>query len=511
MYDFSIEDYLYKFFGYRSFRTGQKEIIESVLAGNNTLAVLPTGSGKSICYQLPAMIMEGSILVISPLLSLMTDQIKEIKSFGLKDVIAINSMTPKHEKSFSMRNLQKYKLIFTSPEMLQNTFFINKLKNIHLSLFVVDEAHCISQWGYEFRPDYLRLTNVHKELESPPVLALTATATPEVQHDIIQSLQLKVCNKYIYPMDKPNLSFVVKKVPEIADKKSDIVDTLREFRVPTMIYFSSRKEAENISAYLQQELPQLRTAFYHGGLDSTDRLLIQQQFMANQLDVICCTSAFGMGINKIDVRLVIHYHAPAQLESFIQEVGRAGRDGKESVSLLYFHDTDQHISRRLIDSELPDILLIKRALNYVLENNVTKLSELEEYFLMISDNNEIQWRFLQYQLEVRDVLKVNDETINVGTVDTDNLTSSINESALQRLVYKQKKMYQMIDWINEDECRRAALYKHFQAGFQQPENMCCDYCDFMWQNWQPKMIDSNKIQTDAWHVKLASKLMIKEA
>ncbi|MFC4404323.1 RecQ family ATP-dependent DNA helicase [Gracilibacillus xinjiangensis] len=504
MYESSLEDYLQRYFGYTSFRTGQKEIIESVLSQNNTLAVLPTGSGKSICYQLPAMIMGGTVLVISPLLSLMTDQIKEIKAFGMRDVIAINSMTPVQEKHVSMRNLMKYKLIFTSPEMLQNSFFVTKLKKICLSLFVVDEAHCISQWGYEFRPDYLRLANVHKELNSPPILALTATATPEVQSDIIHSLQLKDCNKYIYPMDKPNLSFAVKKVTETSEKKRDIVNTLKKFTVPTMIYFSSRKEAENISYFLQQELPDLKTAFYHGALDTTDRLLIQQQFMANQLDVICCTSAFGMGINKMDVRLVIHYHAPSQLESFIQEVGRAGRDGKECVSLLYYHESDQHISRRLIESELPDIDLIEHVLKYIMDNQITERSKLEDYFLKITGDNEIQWRFFQYQLEVREVLI--DDIIDKNMINIDELTKSIDRLILKRQLYKQKKMYEMNDWINVNKCRRAALYEHFQSSIQKPLNMCCDYCDFKWHDWNPVMINRKK-QDFSWIEKLGNKLM----
>ncbi|SER14089.1 ATP-dependent DNA helicase RecQ [Gracilibacillus ureilyticus] len=504
MYDTSLEDYLERFFGYNTFRTGQKEIIQSVLFRQHTLAVLPTGTGKSICYQLPALLMKGTVLVISPLLSLMTDQIKELKSFGMKDVVAINSMTSKHEKQYSMKNLNKYKLVFTSPEMLQNSFFITQLKKIDLSLFVIDEAHCISQWGYEFRPDYLRLTDVHKELRSPPVLAVTATATPEVQEDIIDLLELRDCNKYIYPMDKPNLSFVVKKVAEVSEKKKDIVGTLEKYPVPTMIYFSSRKEAENMSAYLQNELADLKTAYYHGAMDTTDRLLIQQQFMANQLDIICCTSAFGMGINKMDVRLVIHYHAPSQLESFIQEVGRAGRDGKESVSLLYFHETDQHISRHLIESELPDISLIENAVKYIIDNRLTEKTSLEDYFLKVSGENEIQWRFFQYQLEVHDII-INDK-INVEKININDFVKSIRDTIWERQIYKHKKMYEMVDWINRTNCRRVALYEHFQSGVQQPLGMCCDYCDFKWEYWQPSLIKHKK-SYQLWEEKLASKLM----
>ena len=327
---------LEKYFGFSSFRTGQKEIIQDVLNGKDVLGILPTGSGKSICYQLPAIMMDGLTIVVSPLISLMMDQVKEMKANHFKKVIAINSFMNFEERREIYRNIHTYKLLFISPEHLNQDFMTQLLQRVKISLFVIDEAHCISQWGHEFRPDYLKLNSLIEKLGNPPTLALSATATPEVQADIMKSLNKPEMIKHIYPMDKPNIAFCIEKVENDQEKNEILIPLLKKYKIPTLIYFSSRLTAESVTRFLSDKLEGRRIGFYHAGMEPMDRVMIQQQFMNNQLDIVCCTSAFGMGINKGNIRLIIHYHIPLQLESFIQEVGRAGRDGNSSVSLYYF-------------------------------------------------------------------------------------------------------------------------------------------------------------------------------
>lgn len=262
-----LESQLLKQFNIKSFREGQEEIIGDVIGGKDVLGILPTGSGKSLCYQLPATIMEGVTIVVSPLISLMQDQVKQLKATGFKSVIALNSFMEPKEKKRVFQHLNEYKLIYVSPELLQQQEVIHYFKNIKISLFVIDEAHCISQWGHEFRPDYLRLGFVLDVMNNPTVLALSATATKEVQKDIIQSLNRPNIQKHIYPMDRENIAFTVQKVDRDIEKQDIIVKILKQHRVPTLIYFSSKRKTEEIAAFLTKNVPTHRIAFYHGGMD----------------------------------------------------------------------------------------------------------------------------------------------------------------------------------------------------------------------------------------------------
>ncbi|WP_058307552.1 RecQ family ATP-dependent DNA helicase [Gracilibacillus massiliensis] len=491
MNKYTLEDYLQLYFGYSSFRSGQREIIEHVLSQQNVFAVLPTGSGKSICYQLPAIIQSGTVIIVSPLLSLMTDQVKQLKSTGFKQVAALNSMLSWTEKENILKNLANYKLIYISPEMLQSERVLQKLSLLKVDLFVIDEAHCISQWGHEFRPDYMRIKQAIDHLDNPTILALTATATPDVQQDILKTLQLTDAEKIIYPMDKPNISFVVDRVEQMKDKENRVIDLVQKYKVPTLIYFSSRDEATKIATTLQAKVPNRNIAYYHGGLDNQDRLLIQQQFMNNQLDVICCTNAFGMGINKKDIQLIIHYHIPTQIESFIQEVGRAGRDGQESVSVTLYHENDPYISLRLLETELPDISLVDYFLQKIYQSEIT-LKQLKEDFITRSGGIEPHWRFFSYQLERIEILR--EGHFIREAIDYQKALLTIQRTIERRLTYKHKKRQEMLEWVHSDTCRRTKLFYHFQDEIQTPTFMCCDYCDFKWSNWQPKTTRS--IETD---------------
>ncbi|MGP4076984.1 RecQ family ATP-dependent DNA helicase [Halobacillus sp. K22] len=497
MYDLSFQ--LEKHFGFSQFREGQKPIIESILSGNDVLGILPTGTGKSLCYQLPAKIQSGTAIVVSPLISLMIDQVKQLKASGYKSVVALNSFMDRAERRKTLEQLNQYDLIYMSPELLQNNWVKQHLVKLNVSLFVIDEAHCISQWGHEFRTDYLKLHQTISDLGEPPVLALSATATPEVQTDIMDKLKRPQMEKHIYPMDKQNVSFAVEHYAAPDQKIDRLIQLLSDQAVPTMIYFSSRQWAEKAAYTLQTKLKQ-RVAFYHGGMDQMDRMLVQQQFMNDQLDVICCTSAFGMGVDKSNIRLVIHFHPPSQLESFIQEVGRAGRDGKPCASLVLYGPKDHYLPQMLIESELPQMDLVQSVLSHLntlwKENTVIppddKLTERLEL-------SESQWNFLRFQLEEYKVLE--ERTILKDPKET------VIEHSLETLIntrwnYKQGKLTEMLQWVHQTACRRKSLYESFQKDIREPIVPCCDACGFTMDTLNFEKTEVHET-IDSWKERLA--------
>lgn len=504
----SLEEELQTHFNYSTFRLGQKEIINDVLKGNNVLGILPTGSGKSICYQLPAKLLPGSTIVVSPLISLMIDQVKELKAFNFKEVIALNSFMTYQERKKTLNHLSSFKLIYVSPEIIQQPEIIEVLTQIKVSLFVIDEAHCISQWGHEFRPAYLRLNNVRELLGNPPLLALSATATPYVQNDIIKSFNNEAVVKHIYPMDRPNIAFSIEKVDHEQDKVNVITAILSQVNVPTLIYFSSRQTTEAVAEQLTLSLPHRKIAFYHGGMDQMDRIIIQQQFMNDQLDVICCTSAFGMGINKENVRLIIHYHFPSQLESYIQEVGRAGRDGSSSASLLLYSPHDHHLPQKMILNELPNEQEIKFVFKQLLmlKNGSGKIPTTDREIKEIFHINEIQWRFLNSQLENHGIIK--EHQLYGDLQQWEKLFEEILCYRHKRFRIKQSNLVNMINWINTVGCLRRNLYKSFQDSYRPPTYLCCDRCDFEFSKWKPIESINQYEEGKSWQSHLKKVLLI---
>lgn len=501
-----LEKQLQKTFNIDSLRPGQQEIIEDVMKGKDVLGILPTGSGKSLCYQLPASIFDGLTIVVSPLISLMQDQVKQLKSTGFKAVAALNSFMDPRDKKRVLSHLNHYKLIYVSPELLQQRDMTYLLNSVKVSLFVIDEAHCISQWGHEFRPDYLRIHTVLKTLNNPPVLALSATATKEVQEDIINSINRPDMIKHIYPVDRENIIFSIQKVNTDSDKRNILINLLKNYRVPTLIYFSSRYKTEEIAAYLSENVPSHRIAFYHGRMDQLDRVTIQQQFMNDQLDVICCTSAFGMGINKHNIRLVLHYHFPLQIESFIQEVGRAGRDGLSSVSLLLYARDDVQIPNSIIENELPSKEMLHRVFNklYHLYRQSTVLppaQQLEQELRL----NETQWRFLHYQLEKHGI--INGNRLSYQEDHWHKTLDDINQLIVVRKSLKEWKLNEMINWIHQEECLRKHIYSGFQDGVKTPLYWCCSNCGFTFSEWKPAQTEIHHYQY-TWKNKLRNLLLV---
>lgn len=295
---------LKRYFGFSTFRPGQEEIIQTLLDKDDVLAVLPTGNGKSLCYQLTGYLSEGLVIVVSPLLSLMEDQVMQLQKMGEKRVVAFNSLLTFSERKYVMEHLSQYKFLFLSPEMLVQSEILTQLKRQKIGLFVVDEAHCVSQWGVDFRPEYQRLGEIRTQLAIPVTLALTATATSAVQQDIETVLFTNKPKIVKHSVNRENIALFVRKTTQ---KTAELEAIMKEINGATIIYCATKKEVERLYAELRGRFS---IGYYHGGLDASQRRQLQQQFSQNQLQFLIATNAFGMGIDKADIRYIIHYDLP---------------------------------------------------------------------------------------------------------------------------------------------------------------------------------------------------------
>lgn len=342
-------------FGFDSFKPGQAEVLEALTAVKNTLAMLPTGGGKSLIYQMMGNMRDGLVIIVTPLLSLMQDQVARLNYAGEPKVVALNSTLPQDARRTILRSLDQYKFLFVSPEMLGQTVVQSALRKVKINLLVVDEAHTIVSWGPDFRPDYLALPQVHKKLGQPQLLLLTATATPKMMTDITVPFGLPESDWFIYrqSVDRPNIYLHTETLANEGQKRERLADLVRQLQGPGIVYFSSRKLATSMADWLAENTGR-RVAAYHAGLDTMSRYRIQQQFMLGQIDVIAATSAFGMGIDKDNVRYVIHYHLSNDLANYLQEIGRAGRDGEQSAAVLLYVPGDENLQLNMIDGTIPN-------------------------------------------------------------------------------------------------------------------------------------------------------------
>ena len=359
-------------FGFDNFREGQREVIESILAGKDAVVVMPTGSGKSLCYQLPAMILEGATLVVSPLIALMKDQVDALRARGLPATF-INSSIPEAEQRARIESLRRreHKLVYIAPERFRSSRFNAALQSIPISLFAVDEAHCISTWGHDFRPDYLRLRHVIRSLGNVRTLALTATATPYVRSDIIQQLGLQRPQTFISGFDRPNLRIEVVHVEKEREKITRIKRLAQSHEGSGIVYTSTRKAVEQVGRELKTA--GLRISTYHAGMSDAIRVRAQEDFMSGRTQMIVATNAFGMGIDKRDIRFVAHYQMPGSIEAYYQEIGRAGRDGLPSTCVLLFNYADKNTHDFFIEGSYPDLPLIKDVYNALINTGRPQL------------------------------------------------------------------------------------------------------------------------------------------
>lgn len=345
------QDALKKYFGYETFYPLQAEIIDHVLAGKNALVLMPTGGGKSVCFQIPALLHEGTAVVVSPLIALMKDQVDALKANGIAAAFLNSTQTDEENAGVVGLCLQGgVKLLYISPERLAASSTIGFLQKLRISIFAVDEAHCISSWGHDFRPDYMKLHILRKKFPDVPLLALTATADRAIRNDILRQLEIPEKNQFIASFDRPNISLAVysgrKRLEQIISFLS------RRKKQPGIIYCLSRRMTQNLAAKLQDR--GYRAAYYHAGMDNGERSKIQDAFIRDKIQIICATIAFGLGIDKSNIRWIIHYSLPKNIESYYQEIGRAGRDGAPADTVLFYSYADVKTHHDMIGSAPPD-------------------------------------------------------------------------------------------------------------------------------------------------------------
>lgn len=373
---------LKKYFGFTSFRPLQSEIIQQVLLKKDVFALLPTGGGKSLCFQLPALLTEGLAVVISPLIALMKDQVDSLDAHGLPATFLNSSLTDKEiSKRMALLNEKKIKILYVSPERLSNVDFLEQLKKWDVSFFVVDEAHCISEWGHDFRPEYRKLSQLRTHFPGSSILALTATATARVKADVISHLHLREPQVFVASFNRPNLSYsVFQKSKPVRQVMSFLLDHPQESGI---IYCQSRKTTERLAEQLQRV--GIKAKPYHAGLDNRVRSHHQDLFLKDEIQVICATIAFGMGINKSNVRFVIHFDLPKNIEGYYQETGRAGRDGLPGQCILLFQAGDEIKQKRFINEKENKeerehaLIQLKQILGYA-ESPLCRRKELLTYF-----------------------------------------------------------------------------------------------------------------------------------
>ena len=465
-------------FNFDQLRAGQAEVIRSVLEGKNTLAIMPTGAGKSLCYQLPGLHLPGTTVIVSPLISLMKDQVDKLEGAGL-EASQLNSAltTREHQENLDQIKTENSDFIFVTPERFTTQEFLSELRKQTIDFVVIDEAHCISEWGHDFRPAYLSLGAAIKTLGSPPVLALTATATDAVTTDIEKQLdigKLRVVNTGIY---RPNIHFEVKRVTNEREKHEELVRVLREHDGVGIIYAATVKTVEALTDWLKGF--DFKIEKYHGRMKASDRKRIQDAFMAGELKAMVATNAFGMGIDKPDIHFVVHYQMPGSLEAYYQEAGRAGRDGEPATCTLLFQLNDRRTQQFFLGGKHPkfdDILSVHQALETLgaAETPVTLLAVQEHANTVADAKVRVVLSLLK---EFKVVKELRGGGFRLLRTEVKRAELEVLARLSEEKVEKDKeKLERMMQYGQSAMCRWRLLHDYFGEAMEVEGCGTCDNC-----------------------------------
>jgi ATP-dependent DNA helicase RecQ len=475
-----LEKGLHDLFRFDEFHPGQEEVVTRVMQGEDTLAILATGAGKSLCYQLPALLLDGTTVVVSPLIALMKDQLDVLAERGFRNNVALNSTLSEDQEAAAVARVARgeVKIVFVTPEKLEDEQFLGILKKIDVPLFVVDEAHCISQWGHDFRPAYLALGQAIAALGNPTVLALTATATPAVREDILLQLGIPNTKTIVKGFDRPNLRYEVIRAESEAAKLKSLKALFENGLDGTgIIYTATIKNALEVQKYLHDQLD-LPAAVYHSKLQKHDRVSVHELFMGEAIRAVVATNAFGLGIDKPNIRFVIHYDLPGSVEAYTQEAGRAGRDGHPSRCILLYRMSDTRVQNYFLTGKYPDIEDVQKVfgtLEYfggqadgVSLADLRKISQLPLTKLKVVLALLKKAGFIEMRARARyglthDALKNRDLVLSLTNYDT-------------KKSYDQSKLAMMLQYSETRSCRRKFILNYFGEDYERDTCGQCDNC-----------------------------------
>jgi ATP-dependent DNA helicase RecQ len=473
---------LRKHFGFEAFYPGQEEVISRVLQGQDTLAILATGAGKSLTYQLSALLLEGTTVVVSPLIALMKDQLDVLRQRGVRSAIALNSTLSEEQEIRARERIAsgEIKIAYTTPEKLEDESFLRLLQSIKVPLFVVDEAHCISQWGHDFRPAYLALGGAIKKLRGPTVLALTATATPSVREDILHQLGIEHVKPIVRGFDRPNLVYEARKAHKAADKMK-ILTSL--FTGPAalegtgIIYTATIKNALEVQHHLTHEL-NVPAAVYHSKLHKEDRTSVQNLFMSEAIRAVVATNAFGLGIDKSNIRFVVHYDLTGSLEAYTQEAGRAGRDGLPSRCILVYRMSDTRVQSYFLTGKYPDIEEVQRVFGTIEvfgdQADGVSMADLRKILQLPLTKLRVVLALLKKSGYIESLKKSAYGLTEAVRKNRDLVLSLANYETKKS--YDQSKLAMMLQYAETTSCRRRFILNYFGEDFGHSNCGACDNC-----------------------------------